>query len=254
MTDKQMQEPIEFGMNGEKMMFKVGVQQFTLDYEPDTQDEFNFMRDMLVHALSTFTPDVNSTPPAQPAVQGPTVEDNSQDWAGMDGATAWHLIDRHADGWADVAKMMGEWLAANAPPAGRLPDHVGYFYFDEEKWKQASDPISFSSCTKLYTAAQPAPVPKGWKMVPVEPTREMWTAVNKLDDQCAAGNYDGKGCSIEQAWNCLLDAAPTPPAAYRQWTGLTNDVVNNIAAGCHLGNSVQDAIFRAAAKLKERNV
>jgi hypothetical protein len=70
----------------------------------------------------------------------------------------------------------------------------------------------------LYTTppAQPAPVPKGWKMVPMEPTREMWTAVNKLDDQCAAGNYDGKGCSIEQAWNCLLDAAPTPPAAQRQ--------------------------------------
>jgi hypothetical protein len=51
------------------MMFKVGVQQFTLDYEPATQDEFNFMRDMLVHAFSTFTPDVKTTPPAvQPAV------------------------------------------------------------------------------------------------------------------------------------------------------------------------------------------
>jgi hypothetical protein len=62
------QKAIEFGMNGEKMMFKVGVQQFTLDYEPDTQDEFNFMRDMLVHAFSTFTPDVKTTPPAaQPA-------------------------------------------------------------------------------------------------------------------------------------------------------------------------------------------
>ena len=64
---------------------------------------------------------------------------------------------------------------------------------------------------------QPAPVPEGWKLVPVEPTNEMWTAVNKLDDQCAAGNHNGKGCSIEQAWNCLLDAAPTPPAAHQQW-------------------------------------
>ena len=50
-------------------------------------------------------------------VQKPTIENNSQNWQGMDGATAWHLIDRHADGWADVAKMMGEWLAANTPPA-----------------------------------------------------------------------------------------------------------------------------------------
>jgi hypothetical protein len=61
----------------------------------------------------------------------------------------------------------------------------------------------------LYTTppAQPA-VPEGWKLVPVEPTKEMWDAVNKLDDQCAGGNYDGKGCSIEQAWDCLLAAAP----------------------------------------------
>jgi hypothetical protein len=74
-----------------------------------------------------------------------------------------------------------------------------------------------------------APVPEGWKMVPIEPTREMWTAVNKLDDQMAAGNYDGKGCSIEQAWNCLLDAAPTPPAAQRQWQSLTDEEILKLA-------------------------
>lgn len=36
-----------------------------------------------------------------------------QRWAGMDGATAWHLIDRHADNWADVGLMMDAWLEAN---------------------------------------------------------------------------------------------------------------------------------------------
>ena len=56
------------------------------------------------------------------------------------------------------------------------------------------------------------PVPQGWKLVPVEPTRAMWAAVNKLDDEMAAGSYDGKGCSIEQAWNCMLDFAPDAPA------------------------------------------
>lgn len=44
----------------------------------------------------------------------PTVEDNSQQWKGMDGSTAWHLIDRHADNWADVGKMMDEWLKENS--------------------------------------------------------------------------------------------------------------------------------------------
>jgi hypothetical protein len=39
----------------------------------------------------------------------------------------------------------------------------------------------------------------------------------------------------------------------RAWQGLTNDEVNNFAAGCHLGKSVQGAIYEAAAKLKEKN-
>ncbi len=43
----------------------------------------------------------------------------------------------------------------------------------------------------------------------------------------------------------------TPPQ--RTWVGLTNDEVNNFAAGCHLGNSVQGAIYKAEAKLKEKN-
>jgi len=45
----------------------------------------------------------------------------------------------------------------------------------------------------------------------------------------------------------------TSPPAQRTWVGLTNDEVNNLAAGCHLGNSVQDAIYKAVAKLKEKN-
>jgi hypothetical protein len=39
----------------------------------------------------------------------------------------------------------------------------------------------------------------------------------------------------------------------REWVGLTNDEVNNFAAGCHLGNSVQSAIYKAVARLKEKN-
>ena len=43
----------------------------------------------------------------------------------------------------------------------------------------------------------------------------------------------------------------TPPQ--RTWVGLTNDEVNNFAAGCHLGKSVQGAIYEAEAKLKQKN-
>ena len=37
-----------------------------------------------------------------------------QSWAGMDGACAFHLIERHANGWGDVARMMDAWLQANS--------------------------------------------------------------------------------------------------------------------------------------------
>ena len=48
-----------------------------------------------------------------------------------------------------------------------------------------------------------------------------------------------------------LKSYTTPPQ--RTWVGLTNDEINNLAAGCHLGNSVQDAIYKAVAKLKDKN-
>ncbi len=51
---------VEFLLRGPKFAFKVGAQQFTLDYEPTEPGEFEFMRDMLIHAFSTFTPDVKT--------------------------------------------------------------------------------------------------------------------------------------------------------------------------------------------------
>lgn len=48
------------------------------------------------------------------AMTVPTIEPNSQNWQGMDGAIAFHLIERHADSWADAGRMMREWLEANA--------------------------------------------------------------------------------------------------------------------------------------------
>ena len=39
--------------------------------------------------------------------QEPTVPDNMQDWANLDGDIAWHLIERHADNWADIKKNDG---------------------------------------------------------------------------------------------------------------------------------------------------
>lgn len=42
-----------------------------------------------------------------------TEAETCQQWRGMDGRTAFHLIERHADGWEDIAMMMGAWHRAN---------------------------------------------------------------------------------------------------------------------------------------------
>lgn len=39
--------------------------------------------------------------------------DDSQEWAKVDGAIAFHLIERHADDWNDAGRMMEAWRDAN---------------------------------------------------------------------------------------------------------------------------------------------
>ena len=40
--------------------------------------------------------------------------DKSQEWKGMDGAIAFHLIERHANNWHEIGVMMRAWLRANS--------------------------------------------------------------------------------------------------------------------------------------------
>jgi len=55
---------VTFLMHGENMAFKIGNQQFTLDYQPSEPGEFEFMENCLIQALHHFTLSVQSTPPA----------------------------------------------------------------------------------------------------------------------------------------------------------------------------------------------
>jgi hypothetical protein len=182
-TPPAAQKAIEFGMNGEKMMFKVGVQQFTLDYEPDTQDEFNFMRDMLANAFSTFTPDVKTTTPAQPAVQEPVARIAELE------ETVRQL--NHALREAtESPTFMGEPVVA--APAARIKgfDEYGPLLEWNKHW------VNFSVGTRLYTTPAAAPVPltdeqreeiaKGWR-------GRNWTVGDIIDAIEAAHGITEKG-------------------------------------------------------------
>ena len=59
-------------------------------------------------------------------------------------------------------------------------------------------------------------------------------------NQCSScGGFCKKsGCERE-------NVKPTPQ---RTWVGLTNDEVNNFAAGCHLGKTVQGSYLRSRSQ------
>ena len=91
----------------------------------------------------------------------------------------------------------------------------------------------------------------GWKPLYTTPPQPAQEPVAFLDwyENAIWGNEDFQdGC--HRAWDAALEHT-TPPQ--REWVGLTDDEVNNFAAGCHLGKSVQGAIYEAEAKLKEKN-
>jgi hypothetical protein len=99
---------------------------------------------------------------AEPREADTTVPDQMQNWEGMDGAIAWHLIERHAENWSDIGKMMGEWLAANTPhqpKAEPVQEPAGYFSYDEAKecWREVSEKyrhLGGVDCQPLYATPQ----------------------------------------------------------------------------------------------------
>ena len=88
--------------------------------------------------------------------------------------------------------------------------------------------------------AQPEQKPVAWLQIGVGPLHE---------GDVIARTTKPKEWNSE--WWKFEPLYTTPPQ--RTWVGLTNDEVNNFAAGCHLGKSVQGAIYEAEAKLKEKN-
>mgnify|MGYP003575162269 CR=1 FL=1 len=51
---------------------------------------------------------------------------------------------------------------------------------------------------------------KEWKLVPVEPTEEMWKAADAIDDRMFAGG-SSHGAETGQIWEAMLAAAPALP-------------------------------------------
>ncbi|UIS65460.1 polyprotein [Acidovorax phage AP1] len=67
----------------------------------------------IADAVAAATAPLQARIAAMEGMQAPTAEDiESQDWAQVDGATAWHLVHRHAEDWAHTARLMHAWRDA----------------------------------------------------------------------------------------------------------------------------------------------
>jgi hypothetical protein len=132
------------------------------------------------------------------------------------------------------------WVPLTTPPAAKTAQKQD---FDDA----AVD--CFAEAMKEKMANQRAKGYTGWDNSEQCPTERLQTM---LSIHVAKGDPVDVGNLAMMLWH-RNESTATPPAAQRQWVGLTNDEVNNFAAGCHLGSSVQGAIYKAEAKLKDKN-
>jgi hypothetical protein len=95
---------IEFKMIGPKLAFSIGNQCFTLDYEPDSDEEAEFMKRMLCHAISGFAPDVKTD--AQPARAPLPASDVIEliDDAGLDWHAGWTVGEDSVNRYLQLAR------------------------------------------------------------------------------------------------------------------------------------------------------
>jgi hypothetical protein len=140
------QHAVQFLMHGPKFAFKVGAQQFTLDYEPTEPGEFEVMRDMLIHAFSTFTPDVKDGQ----AVPLLTVEEIQAAWVE-------HGLDDCAV--EDFAKAIEQAVRAKLGVAMPMPPE------DWSVFNAGAEVASGLTWAEAWDYMTPSRIERGWTAV-----------------------------------------------------------------------------------------
>ena len=114
-------------------------------------------------------------------------------------------LEAERDLWRDAERSLSESyvrireaIGAMRPPS--LETDALWSYVEQTARDLVAERDQLRSALSTPAKAQPAPVvPDGWKLVPVEPTKEMLASV--AWPECAKTD-----------WNHMLTASPTPPA------------------------------------------
>jgi hypothetical protein len=156
----------------------------------------------------------------------PNIEDASQDWAKLDGAVAWHLIERHAENWADVGKMMDEYVAAKLAK----PEPTREQIYEKILKNQLAEP-------DLYFDMPDSHIVK-WS-IPVDP--------NNFGEPIELAKPEQE--IIHMNTGRQLSGAKNP------WVGLTDDEINDLEKKLRDNGDYCSLHFAwcISAKLKEKN-
>lgn len=121
---------------------------------------------------------------------------------------------------------MADHILCRAIEQAEKQEPFGYFQYAMhfDAWVQNRDSNKGVAFYTTPPAAQPA-APEGWKLVPAVPTNE-W--VSNLAKMQSGGLEEVPFVEIHQCISELLDAAPNPPAAQRQWVSLTDEQINEL--------------------------
>lgn len=109
-------------------------------------------------------------------------------------------------------QLQGELTVAGAVLATQTDD---FAHFLSYSGLSAESEEVKEKLKRAFEAGQPVeaapPVLDGWKLVPIEPTGNMYRAAAKIDNEMFAGG-SSHGADDEQIWNAMVDAAPLPEA------------------------------------------
>lgn len=93
---------------------------------------------------------------------------------------------------------------SNSPkPLQELGRHLSE-WLDEDKWATA-ERLLLAIATSAPSEPAATPIPKGWKLVPMEPSEQMFTSFSQQIETGVV--YVG---GFVAAYRCMLDAAPQP--------------------------------------------
>jgi len=95
------------------------------------------------------------------------------------------------------------WRQWWGPVARHFPESLDIGGVEQSSWE------AWKARAAIQALAPVPAAPEGWQLVPDELTREMWAAVNKVDDSAFAGG-SMHGADFESLWDAALSEAPQP--------------------------------------------